>query len=38
MTFQSMVLQPLPHLLAPGSTAGAAFTLTASAAMRHESQ
>jgi hypothetical protein len=33
-----MVLQPVAHLLVSGSTVGAAFTLTASTAMRNESQ
>jgi Flp pilus assembly protein TadG len=36
--FQFMVLQPVARLLVSGSTLGAPFTLTASAAMRNESQ
>lgn len=36
--FQFMVLQPVASLLVSGSTLGAPFTLTASAAMRNESQ
>jgi Flp pilus assembly protein TadG len=36
--FQFMVLQPVASLVVPGATVGGAFTLTASAEMRNESQ
>jgi Flp pilus assembly protein TadG len=36
--FQFMVLQPVARLVVPGATLGGAFTLTATANMRNESQ
>ncbi len=36
--FQFMVLQPVASLVVPGATLGGAFTLTATANMRNESQ
>jgi len=36
--FQFMVLQPVARLVVPGATLGGAFTLTATAEMRNESQ